>query len=116
MLRAKSIVSRALTLQALSLREENEAQDEMDDAAEAAQAAHERRAKEAAKSQRAPKPLDHGGGMFFYERAYWALRRLLSPAASRPAMKPDTAAPVLKTEEQPAGSLGVTTGPVKAAS
>lgn len=45
------------------MREADELEDEIDDAAEEARAAHQRRAKEAARLSRAPKPLDEGGGM-----------------------------------------------------
>lgn len=51
-------------MQALSMRNVHEAEDEIDDAAEEARAAQERRAKEAAKVGKAPKPLDEGGGMW----------------------------------------------------
>lgn len=50
-------------MQALSMREAHELEDEIDEAAEDARSAQEKRAKEAAKLRRSPKPLDDGGGM-----------------------------------------------------
>ena len=38
------------------------------------------------RQERAPRPLDQGGGMFFYERAFFAVRRALERA--RQALKP----------------------------
>ena len=46
------------------MRDAHELEDEIDDAAHEAEAAHRKRAKDAAKLQSAPKPLDQGGGMW----------------------------------------------------
>ena len=45
------------------MRDAHELEDEIDDAAHEADAAHRKRARDAAKLQSAPKPLDQGGGM-----------------------------------------------------
>lgn len=50
-------------LQALSLKEAHELEDEIDDAAADADAEAVKRAKKAAKLNKEPKPMDEGGGM-----------------------------------------------------
>lgn len=50
------------TLQALSLKESDEVEDDLDDAAHEATEAQRAREKAVAKFHKAPKPLDEGGG------------------------------------------------------
>lgn len=50
-------------VQALSLRDDNELEDEIDDAAADADAEQAKRARKAAKLKKEPKSMDEGGGM-----------------------------------------------------
>lgn len=54
-----------------------------------AEAKAERAKRIAERLERAPKTLDEGGGMFFYERAWFAVRGLVNRATA--ALKPSAA-------------------------
>lgn len=69
-------------LRALSLRDTHEREDELDEEEEDRQAEQAARDKVAERALTAPKPLDQGGGMFFYERAYIGAKRTAMKAAT----------------------------------
>lgn len=59
-----------------------EVEDDLDEAADEAEEALNRRIADAKKALHRPKPLDDGGGMYFYERAWHSLRGLSGKAAA----------------------------------
>jgi hypothetical protein len=69
-------------LRALDAKTQNafEQEDEQDEAEEDAQEAQEQRTREAQRLLKGPRPLDQGGGMFFWERLWHSLQGLLSRA------------------------------------
>jgi hypothetical protein len=75
------------------------AEDEAEDAAEERDALAAAAAKRAAVEAKQPKPLDQGGGLYFYERILlgarqgWANWRKRAAAAPVPAGPPAAAAP-----------------------
>lgn len=64
--------------QAIALKDTYEREDEIDDAAEEAEETRHEQERAAAQALAKPKPLDQGGGLYFYERVYWGTRELLS--------------------------------------
>jgi hypothetical protein len=68
----------------LALKETYEREDEIEDAAEDAEEAQHEREVAAAQALKKPKPLDEGGGLYFYERVYWGARDLFGKIFKAP--------------------------------
>lgn len=94
--------------QAVALKETYEREDEIDDAAEEAEETRHEQERAAAKALAKPKPLDEGGGLYFYERVYWGTRDLLykllhfaSPSSTSPRAESPAALQGPKTGKGP---------------
>lgn len=75
-------------LQALQMQRVYEEEDEADEAQDEADEERERQHREEERAAAAPKPMDQGGGMFFYERVWHGAKSLFS---SKPRSAPEAA-------------------------
>ena len=96
--------------QALSMEESFMAEDEAEDAAEEREALAATAAKRAAVKARQPKPLDQGGGLYFYERLWlgwvnWRKRAAAVPVAAAPPAAAPAATQPTAAEQQPAAAV-----------